>query len=63
MRIFFGFKIYLFIDLSSNFIQKIYSFYYKNKIKNYSRKTLLEFLNNKRSRVCLLSLSLSTNFM
>lgn len=63
MRVFFGFKIYLFIDLSSNFIQKIYSFYYKNKIKNYSRKTLLEFLNNKRSRVCLLSLSLSTNFM
>lgn len=63
MRIFFGFKIYLFIDLSSNFIQKIYSLYYKNKIKNYSRKTLLEFLNNKRSRVCLLSLSLSTNFM
>ena len=63
MRVFFGFKIYLFIDLSSNFIQKIYSFYYKNKIKNYSRKTFLEFLNNKRSRVCLLSLSLSTNFM
>ena len=60
MRIFFGLKIYL---LTCPPIQKIYSFYYKNQIKNYRRKIVLEFLNNKRSRVCLLSLSLSTNFM
>jgi hypothetical protein len=62
MRIFFGFKIYLLTCppiLFNRFIVSIT----KNKIKNYSRKTLLEFLNNKRSRVCLLSLSLSINFM